>query len=333
MSLLVTVVDYIQIYRRKETCCNADLDGGKIQLLDAAGASIAEQTISLQSDGVTFNADGKKARFVKIKSGKDDRLTISEVQVLTKAKPVAVAVIPESQLANVALGKPATQSSQLGSAAPGRAVDGNTDGNFADSSVTHTQLGSGNWWQVDLGFEVPVNSVSVFNRTDCCMMRLDGAYFQLNDSEGIVVYKQPIIGAKAQSDYFVGGIKARYLSVHLPRNDNLSLAEVQIMTSGKQAGNCAVIASPDTETYTHCSDAQLIMVDMNADDLTGADLSGANLTSADLRKANLSGANLKGAKMMWANLDGANLNSADLSGAVWVDGSICAQGSIGACNP
>jgi hypothetical protein len=55
---------------------------------------------------------------------------------------------------NLALGKPATQSSIYPHhiiAVAGYAVDGNTDGEFLNSSTTHTKDERGAWWQVDLG--------------------------------------------------------------------------------------------------------------------------------------------------------------------------------------
>src|SRR5262249_885473 len=54
-------------------------------------------------------------------------------------------------LTNLALGKPATQSSVGWGGVPERAVDGNTDGG-AEALITHTATNStGNWWRVDLG--------------------------------------------------------------------------------------------------------------------------------------------------------------------------------------
>jgi uncharacterized protein YjbI with pentapeptide repeats len=61
--------------------------------------------------------------------------------------------------------------------------------------------------------------------------------------------------------------------------------------------------------------------------LVSVDLSGANLSRANLGRSDLTNANLKG-----ANLSGANLEYANLSGATWVDGKICEDGSIGKCS-
>jgi uncharacterized protein YjbI with pentapeptide repeats len=69
------------------------------------------------------------------------------------------------------------------------------------------------------------------------------------------------------------------------------------------------------------SDANLGLANLHL-----AKLKGANLYHANLYDANLTNANLKG-----ANLNKAYLEDADLSGATWIDGSVCRQGSIGLC--
>ena len=63
----------------------------------------------------------------------------------------------------------------------------------------------------------------------------------------------------------------------------------------------------------------------------GSDLSGANLTEANLGGVRLADANLRGASLRGADLAGVDLMGADLSGAVWVDGTVCEEGSIGEC--
>ena len=79
---------------------------------------------------------------------------------------------------NVALGKPARQSSEYGDgAAPASlAVDGITDGNFSVGSVTHTAEGPGGgstdpWWEVDLGADYELSRLTLHKRTDCCLDR------------------------------------------------------------------------------------------------------------------------------------------------------------------
>ncbi|MCK9363523.1 MAG: pentapeptide repeat-containing protein [Syntrophales bacterium] len=71
--------------------------------------------------------------------------------------------------------------------------------------------------------------------------------------------------------------------------------------------------------------------DLRGADLREADLRWANLSGADASGANLSGAYLYAANLTAANLTGAVLDNAQLAGAMWTDGVICGNGSIGAC--
>jgi len=99
------------------------------------------------------------------------------------------------------------------------------------------------------------------------------------------------------------------------------------------------------------SSVKLTGADLQAAQLRAADLSYANLedvdlSGANLRTANLKGALLNGANLSWsdlrdadighasfqgANLTGTRLNGAKLGQAIWVDGQVCADGSVGEC--
>lgn len=75
--------------------------------------------------------------------------------------------------------------------------------------------------------------------------------------------------------------------------------------------------------------AQLVRADLTKADLRGASLKGVDFTGARLFRANLGGADLTDARL--ANAD---MLKADFSEAIWIDGvTICAQGSLGQCNP
>jgi hypothetical protein len=69
---------------------------------------------------------------------------------------------------NIAIGKTATQSSTLYGGAASRAIDGNTNGFYSASSVTHTDGHATTdpqpWWQVDLGANFVIGTVKVWNR-------------------------------------------------------------------------------------------------------------------------------------------------------------------------
>ena len=70
-------------------------------------------------------------------------------------------------LANLALGKPTSQSSQFGIFDSNRAVDGNRNTVLDNGHCTHTQEQSKPWWWVDLGTSYTIGTVRITNRAVC----------------------------------------------------------------------------------------------------------------------------------------------------------------------
>jgi len=141
------------------------------------------------------------------------------------------------------LNQPATQSSSYvpGLTDASKAVDGNTDGVFQDGSVSSTDRDPYAWWQVDLGAAVTVNSIVVWNRTDCCGDRLSGYWvFVSNSPFGPADTPQTLQGRAGTWSSFhltqpspnavinVPGVQGRYVRVQLNSISYLSLAEVQV---------------------------------------------------------------------------------------------------------
>lgn len=174
---------------------------------------------------------------------------------------------------NLALGRPATQSSTLYTTAAA-AVDGNTNGNFANASVTHTSPTSQPWWQVDLGSVQNIDTIKLWNRTDCCADRLSNFYvlvsntaFTSNDlmttlgQAGVTGYYTP---GQAPTSLTVNvGRSARYVRVQLAGTNSLSLAEVEVMSAVNLAQGKA--ASQSSTLYTSAAAA----VDGNRDGFFG----------------------------------------------------------------
>ena len=109
-------------------------------------------------------------RYVRVQlASTTDALSLAEVKVN--------GVDQTGTAGELAAGKTATQSSTEAGAAASRAVDGNTDGVFANGSVASTtEVDEANpWWQVDLGNSaMSVTNVVLDNRTDaCCNARLE----------------------------------------------------------------------------------------------------------------------------------------------------------------
>lgn len=108
----------------------------------------------LKAQIVPSNNAAPQARFVRItNTGKQQILSLAEVEVA-------------SQGTNIARTGKATQHSTAYSGPPEYAIDGNTSGNYDDKSVTHTDTVDDPWWEVDLGSVQPIDSITIWNRTD-----------------------------------------------------------------------------------------------------------------------------------------------------------------------
>lgn len=125
---------------------------------------------------------------------------------------------------NLALGRPTSQSSTAFGGASGRAVDGDTNGDYFAGSVNHT-AGGPSWWQVDLGSLEPVGEIVIHNRTDCCadllhdfdvMVSADGVLWETFSRAGV---------GKAVNHVLVDR-QARYVRVENP--GVLHMAEVEV---------------------------------------------------------------------------------------------------------
>lgn len=137
-----------------------------------------------------------KARFVRVElPGKEKMLQLAEVQVFSGTE-------------NVAMKRPAKQSSLYTDAAASRAVDGNTDGIYAKGSVAHTSGKDPDpWWEVELASELPVERVVVWNRTDGDVgRRLDGFRVVLLDAKRQTLWKSDSTSAPEKNKAFaIGG--------------------------------------------------------------------------------------------------------------------------------
>ncbi|MBK8006027.1 MAG: discoidin domain-containing protein [Gemmatimonadetes bacterium] len=79
----------------------------------------------------------------------------------------------------------ASQSSVAFGGEAARAIDGNRDGTFSATSVTHTAQESEPYWQGDLGAAHYIDEIRIYNRTDCCGDRLKQLMvFWVNNTTG-----------------------------------------------------------------------------------------------------------------------------------------------------
>ena len=114
-------------------------------------------------------------RYVMVRKSGTGTLSLAEVQ--------AFAPRPGGGETNLAMNKPATQSTTAYGGAASKGNDGGIDGRYSKGSITHSVGSSLNpWWRVDLGADYDVSAIVVWNRTDCCSERLDGAVVYIGDS-------------------------------------------------------------------------------------------------------------------------------------------------------
>lgn len=128
------------------------------------------------------------------------------------------------------------------------AYGGITIGQFDHRSTTHTTLQANPWWQVDLGLSVPIESVQIWNRTDCCSERLNN--YWVFASEKPFETEQSLERLKLRPDVAksfqvatpcpsttvrLPQAHGRYVRVQLQGTGYLSLAEVKVFSSSKRA--------------------------------------------------------------------------------------------------
>ncbi|MFM7150432.1 MAG: HEAT repeat domain-containing protein, partial [Gemmataceae bacterium] len=134
-------------------------------------------------------------RYIRIElPGKYRTLTLAEVEVYSDGENLA------------RKGKAYQASTSFGGNAK-RAIDGNRSGSFADGGQTHTEEGVTNpWWELDLGRDVPIQSLVIFNRTDGNLgSRLTNFGLKVLDSKRREVYaKEKNPAPKDKSTFILG---------------------------------------------------------------------------------------------------------------------------------
>ena len=174
---------------------------------------------------------GLTGRYVRIQLGDTNYLSLAEVKVFGEI------FVPSG--ANVAFNKTASQSNTSFGGVPNRAVDGNTDGDWAQNSITCTNNQLNPWWQVDLGTTYDLNGIEVWNRTDSAVDRLDDFYIfvsdipfasadlttTLNDSS---VWSMHVAAVPDPQLLLPVGLTGRYVRIQLGDTNYLSLAEVKV---------------------------------------------------------------------------------------------------------
>jgi len=142
---------------------------------------------------------------------------------------------------NIAINKPTSQSGTQVGATSFRAVDGNTDGDFWVSiSVINTNWQVEPWWEVDLGGVTNIESINVWNRTDCCAEALSNFYVLVSEAPFNSTDLDLTLAQAGVTAFFVEtpagtptalsiNIPGRYVRVQLEGAGFLTMAELEVI--------------------------------------------------------------------------------------------------------
>jgi hypothetical protein len=207
--------------------------------------------------------------YVRIQLADADYLSLAEVKVFGQIASLG---------SNVAEGKSATQSSTGWGGSADKAVDGNTDGVYANGSVTHTQYNANAWWQVDLGGLYQIDVIEVWNRTDAAQSRLDDFHVFVSDvpfastdltttlnQQGIWMRHVEVPGGPQPSVSLAVDTVGRYVRIQLADTDYLSLAEVKVFGYAVSLGSNVAEGKSATQSSTGWGGSADKAVDGNTD--------------------------------------------------------------------
>ncbi|KAI8493616.1 hypothetical protein Bbelb_285370 [Branchiostoma belcheri] len=236
-------VDRVVVTNRKD-CCSDRLEGFTVYVGDNPDVMANPTCGGAQSVGgkgtITVDCGRRTGRYVGIAlKGSGKILTLCEVQVFGGTPPPKVSKAQPklgqcaASTTNIALNRPATQSSTAYEGAPGRAVDGNDSPVYSSNSCTHTAREANPWWRVDLGSSLCVDRVVVTNRKDCCSNRLNRFKVYVGDNPDVL--KNPTCGGaqrvrgKGTITVNCGRLTGRYVGIALAgKRRVLTLCEVQV---------------------------------------------------------------------------------------------------------
>jgi hypothetical protein len=267
-------IDQIVLWNRVD-CCGSRLSNFRLSVLNAGLTEVWGQDFytlggSVGMNEVVTTPAGTAGQHVRVQQlgqnwgdaasgGRNFVLSLGEVEVFS---------FFNSGFSNVALGKPASQSTTAFDGDASRATDGNTDGvYFRSNSVTHTDpnVPGPLFLEVDLQGDFRINEISMTNRWDCCMNRLGNFRLSVYDGPAEVWGQDYFVGAPASEisakgvfsvyddagGFFANGDRVRVELIGGrnnasggPGNDHvLSLAELQVFGVAVPEPTAALLAA------------------------------------------------------------------------------------------
>ncbi|MCF8239254.1 MAG: HYR domain-containing protein [Saprospiraceae bacterium] len=224
----------------KSVCTNTNLikNAGEVVTLNG-GPFTVEWSNGIKNDLLGDVAPGDYSVIVKDGNNQDEH-------EFTLVAPTGCTLLWEDHCreANVAVGAAASQISTWQNGTADRAVDGNTDGNFANGSVTSTLAGWQNNWSADLHENHVIESVRIWPRTDGTYPGLDPFYVFVSPNPIPDVAPEHLLATKDirairhegpmnEAWRMPAGMTGRYIKIQLEQEGRLMLAEVEALVCQK----------------------------------------------------------------------------------------------------
>ena len=167
--------------------------------------------------------------------------------------PTLEAQVPDEcgDVENLALGKPTSQSSLYGLGFAAIGVDGDKDGTrgpWENASLVHTQSEENPWWEVDLESIARIETIKIYNRTDCCQDRMNNFFLLFSDVpidpemsfnellDAPAITALNFIEPVGDSLFLDVGTSGRYVRIQLGTANLLHFAEIEVI--GCNANTC-----------------------------------------------------------------------------------------------
>ncbi|XP_067217486.1 uncharacterized protein [Chanodichthys erythropterus] len=165
--------------------------------------------------------------------GRTEHLTLCEVEVFAdNYTPSYTCVLTQR---NLAIGARAVQSTTYQLTVAKNAIDGNKNSIFNLGSCSATNWDKDPWWRVDLLEVYEVTRVSITNRGDGFVERINGAQIRIgnslenNGNNNELAATVASIPLGETRTFAFKPIKGRFVNIFIPgRNEHLTLCEVEV---------------------------------------------------------------------------------------------------------
>ncbi|NNF35934.1 MAG: hypothetical protein HKN68_17635 [Saprospiraceae bacterium] len=227
----------IRVFGRTDGNLKQQLNNYSIVIRDGSGLFLyASNQPNPGNTGAVFNKK-TKGRYVRIEMPTVDdlnMLALAEVEVYgTPTSLYKTLAVPYTETLILSKNKVTRQSSTYGGRVASNAIDGKTDGNYFNNTISTTNYEESPWWEIDLGQSYDITYMRVFPRTDCCHERLNNFSVLVSEEpfksnkDGKVFGANQGVNSNAPLD-LVGNQKGRYVRIFLVGTNHMSLAEVEI---------------------------------------------------------------------------------------------------------